>query len=59
MIAEDFSYFTQQKPGCFIMMGAATEDKKANLHSSGFDFDEKALLIGASYWVQLIKDILT
>lgn len=58
LIGEDFSYFTQEKPGCFIMMGCGDDDHTANLHSSKFDFDEKAMLIGASYWVQLIKDLL-
>lgn len=58
MIGEDFFYFTQQKPGCFIMLGCATPEKQASLHSASFDFDERAMLIGASYWVQLIKNQL-
>ena len=58
MIGEDFSYFTQKKPGCFIMLGSSTPDKQSNLHSSNFDFDEKAMLIGASYWIQLVLDLI-
>jgi hippurate hydrolase len=58
MIAEDFFYFTDEKPGCFMMLGTGTDQLSQPLHSSSFDFDERGLLIGASYWVQLAKDIL-
>ncbi|CAG9335572.1 unnamed protein product [Blepharisma stoltei] len=59
LIGEDFSYFTEKKPGCFIMMGCGDSQHTSHLHSSTFDFDERAMLIGASYWVELVKDILT
>ena len=59
MIGEDFFYFSQEKPGSFIMLGCATPEKQASLHSASFDFDERAMLIGASYWVQLVKELLT
>lgn len=55
MIAEDFFHFTDAKAGCFMMLGTGTEDKNSPLHSSSFDFDERALLIGCSYWVELAK----
>ena len=55
MIAEDFYHFTDAKPGCFMMLGTGTDDKNSPLHSSSFDFDERAMLIGCSYWVELAK----
>lgn len=58
LIGEDFFYFTNRKPGCFLMLGTGTENKCASLHSPNFDFDEKALLIGCSYWVELVQELL-
>jgi amidohydrolase len=56
--AEDFSYFLEQKPGCFFFVGAALPGELRPHHKSVFDFDERALAIGASVFVQLIDDIL-
>jgi amidohydrolase len=58
MIGEDFYYFTDEKPGCFLMLGTGTENKNFSLHSPNFDFEEQAMLIGCSYWVELVQDLL-
>ena len=58
MIGEDFSEFTKVKPGCFYMLGCATEEKNAHLHTAQFDIEERAMLIGASYWVKLVENLL-
>lgn len=59
MGAEDFSYFLQQRPGCFFFVGAALPGEVRPHHKSVFDFDERAMLIGASVLVHLITDLLT
>lgn len=45
MIAEDFSYYLQQKPGCFIFVGAGDLDHKETVahHHPRFDIDETAM----------------
>ena len=61
MGAEDFSYYLQKIPGCFFFIGSAPLNKKLMSvphHCSHFDIDERALLIGTSMFVQLIKDQL-
>lgn len=50
MGGEDFSYYLDQVPGCFVRFGA----KKAGLsdapaHSPRFDFDESVLPVAASF----------
>ena len=54
---EDFAYYTQKIPGCFVRFGAAKEgcEDKAS-HSSQFDFDEEALRVGAVYLAELVRD---
>ena len=59
--AEDFSYFAREKPGCFFFVGSAPHDREplsVPHHCSHFDIDERALLVGASVFVQLIEDRL-
>eukprot|EP00455_Lapot_gusevi_P055243 TRINITY_DN8974_c0_g1_i9.p2 TRINITY_DN8974_c0_g1~~TRINITY_DN8974_c0_g1_i9.p2 ORF type:complete len:202 (+),score=71.46 TRINITY_DN8974_c0_g1_i9:27-608(+) len=61
MAAEDMSYFLQARPGCFFFLGSAPvplEQEVFPHHKSNFTFNESALSIGASIWVQLIEDLL-
>ena len=43
MTAEDFSYYTQNMPGCFYRLGTG---KSTGLHTSTFNVDENSLEIG-------------
>jgi amidohydrolase len=44
MTAEDFAYFTQQRPSTFFRIGTKTKGKEVtNLHTAQFDIDEEAL----------------
>ena len=61
MGGEDFSYFLQKVPGCFFFVGSAPIDKEplsVPHHCSHFDFDERALLVGSSVYMQLIENSL-
>eukprot|EP01038_Epipyxis_sp_PR26KG_P013121 gene13121-17587_t len=58
MGAEDFSYFLEERPGCFFFVGAALPGETRPHHKSVFDFDERAILIGASIYVQIIRNLL-
>lgn len=51
MGGEDFSYFMDQVPGCYVRIGAQKEGKESfPAHSSKFDIDESALGFGALYF---------
>jgi len=56
MGSEDFAYMLQEKPGCYIWLGAG-EDRAA-VHNPAYDFNDEILPIGASYWVELTEDLL-
>ncbi len=61
MGGEDFSYYLEKIPGCFFFVGSSPEDRnplETPHHCSHFDFDEKALLVGTSAFVQIIEDLL-
>ncbi len=61
MGGEDFSYFSNEIPGCFFFIGSApkgTKPLEVPHHCSHFNIDEDALAIGSSAFVQLIEDLL-
>jgi amidohydrolase len=54
MGGEDFAYYMQEVPGCYVRFGTVVPDREPHpAHSSKFDFDEKVLEIGALYYAAL------
>ncbi|MBJ27026.1 MAG: peptidase M20 [Alphaproteobacteria bacterium] len=58
MGSEDFAFMLQEIPGCYIWMGNGDQDGGCFLHNPGYDFNDQALTIGASYWVRLVEELL-
>jgi hippurate hydrolase len=53
---EDFGYYTQKIPGCFIRFGAAKKGyEQIASHSPRFDFDEGVLRVGAAFMSELVR----
>ncbi len=53
---EDFAFYLQNVPGCFVRFGAAREGhEKISSHSPNFDFDEEVLRTGAAYFSELVR----
>ncbi|MCR9293004.1 MAG: M20 family metallopeptidase [bacterium] len=51
MGGEDFGYYLEQIPGCYVRFGTAREGvEHYPAHSSKFDFDEESLAVGAAYY---------
>lgn len=50
MVSEDFAEFAQRVPACFLLLGSANPALGLNAphHNPRFDFDERALPIGAA-----------
>jgi amidohydrolase len=55
MGGEDFAFMLQERPGAFIFMG---NGDTANLHHPGYDFNDKAIPFGTSYWVRLVESAM-
>ncbi|PYE19661.1 hippurate hydrolase [Paraburkholderia silvatlantica] len=57
MASEDFAYLAQAKPGAYVWLGVdpAEAQRGAPLHNPHYDFNDDALAIGASYWVNVVK----
>ncbi|MBB1313617.1 M20 aminoacylase family protein [Aliivibrio sp. SR45-2] len=58
-ISEDFSSMLRVKPGCYVLLGNGTESVGGcALHNPKYDFNDRILTLGASYWIQLVNDRL-
>lgn len=57
---EDFSVYLQHKPGNYMAIGTGKPGQKdyQDIHSAKYDFNDAALPIGASYWVNLVERAL-
>jgi amidohydrolase len=56
MAAEDVAYFLEQIPGTFFLVGSSNVERQLDYphHHPRFDFDEAALMIGASLLVSAV-----
>ena len=57
MGSEDFAYMLQEKPGSYIWIGNGDGEGSCMIHNPGYDFNDKVLPIGATYWVELAEHI--
>lgn len=56
MGGEDFAFFLNHVKGCYIRFGAKVPGREGfPAHSSRFDFDERALATGASWFAEVAK----
>ena len=59
MGSEDFAYMLEHRPGAYIRLGNGLgEDGGCNVHNPLYDFNDKALPIGAALWVHLAQSCL-
>jgi hippurate hydrolase len=56
MGGEDFSYYLEKVPGCYIRVGAQVPGREGfPAHSSRFDFHEDAMAVGAAWMTQVAR----
>lgn len=55
MGSEDFAYFLERVPGCFIFLGTKQESYRHSLHHPCFDFNEEILPVGAELLYRLTQ----
>ena len=53
--SEDFAYYLEKKPGCFLRLG---NGEGAMLHNPKYDFNDELLTVGAAYWTRLVERYL-
>ena len=59
LFSEDFAIMSDVKPGCFVLMGNGTKGSHGKpLHAPDYDFNDELLVIGSSYWCDLVEQQL-
>ncbi|NMG53870.1 M20 aminoacylase family protein [Aromatoleum aromaticum] len=58
MGAEDFAYFLQRKPGCYVWIGNGEGEGGCMLHNPTYDFNDDIIATGVAYWVELVRKVL-
>ena len=60
LFSEDFSQMLMVKPGCFILIGNGLDGSHAQpLHSSNYNFNDELLVIGSTFWTELVRKRLS
>ncbi|TXL67064.1 M20 aminoacylase family protein [Zeimonas arvi] len=54
--SEDFGFYLQHKPGCFLRLGNGEDCPM--LHNPKYDFDDANLTVGAAFWTRLVERFL-
>jgi len=55
--SEDFSYMAEVVPGCYLNLGNGQDSYP--LHNHDYDFDDRALVYGASFFARLVETSLS
>jgi hippurate hydrolase len=57
--SEDFAFFLEKVPGCYVFIGNGEGNEGGCMvHNPGYDFNDRVLPVGASYWVRLAETCL-
>jgi hippurate hydrolase len=57
--SEDFAFFLEQVPGCYVFIGNGVGDSGGCMvHNPAYDFNDRVLPTGASYWVRVAETYL-
>ena len=55
MASEDFSFMLEKVPGCYINIGSGGDEPRREVHSPGYDFNDRALPLGVSFFARLVE----
>ncbi|MDN0075322.1 M20 aminoacylase family protein [Crenobacter sp. SG2303] len=56
--SEDFAFMLEQCPGSYLTIGNGDGEGGCMVHNPGYDFNDRCLAVGASYWVKLTERFL-
>lgn len=52
---DDFAFFSQSVPGCYVWLGNGPAVDGALHHNTGYDFNDAAILPGIAFWTRLVE----
>jgi metal-dependent amidase/aminoacylase/carboxypeptidase family protein len=54
-VSENFSYMLERVSGCYINIGNGAGEGGCEVHNPGYDFNDAALPLGASFFARLVE----
>lgn len=62
MASEDFAYFLEKVPGCYLLIGNGNGDGDGHgacmVHNPNYDFNDKNIAVGSAFWALLVQRYL-
>jgi hippurate hydrolase len=55
MASEDFAFMLNEVPGCYINIGNGDGEGACEVHNPAYDFNDRALPYGASFFARLVE----
>jgi len=55
MASEDFSFMLNEVPGCYLNIGNGDGEGACEVHNPAYDFNDRALPYGASFFARLVE----
>lgn len=55
MASEDFAFMLNEVPGCYINIGNGDGEGACEVHNPSYDFNDRALPLGASFFAKLVE----
>ena len=52
---DDFAFFSQDVPGCYVWLGNGPAVDGALHHNTGYDFNDDAIVPGIAFWSRLVE----
>ena len=53
--SEDFSFMSEEVPGCYLLIGNGDGETSRPVHHPGYDFNDDALTLGASFMARVVE----
>ena len=53
--SEDFSFMLEEVPGCYLLIGNGDGAHSRPVHNPGYDFNDDALALGASFFTRVVE----
>jgi hippurate hydrolase len=55
MASEDFSFMLEKVPGCYLNIGNGAGEVACEVHNPAYDFNDRALPLGAAFFVRAVE----
>lgn len=56
--SEDFAFMLEKTPGCYLFIGNGDTPGTCMVHNPAYDFNDGNIVVGATFWNELVKQYL-